>query len=105
MTEIIHHFCNGLYTKEMRVDAGSLVMKHTHSYDHQSILVSGEAIVIAGDKPTKYTGPAILNIKADVEHEVIALTDIVWLCQHVTDCKDPSMIDEVLVEGELSCQQ
>ena len=101
MTEIFHHFNNGLYTKEMRVDADSLVMKNTHDYDHQSILVKGEAIVIVDGVPSKHTGPAILNIKANIEHEVIAVTDIVWLCQHLTDCTDPSVIDEVLVEGEI----
>lgn len=103
MSEIIHHFNGGLYTKEMRVDAGSLVMKHTHDYDHQSILVSGDAVVITGGNPVKYTGPAILNIKANVEHEVIALTDIVWLCQHYVgdelgSTPDFENIDEWLIK-------
>lgn len=101
---IVHHFNGGLYTKEMHVAAGSLVMKHTHDYDHQSILAKGDAIVVVDGKATKYTAPAVLCIKANVEHEVLAETDIIWLCQHITDCTDPSEVDDVLI-GEETCQQ
>lgn len=96
--EIIHHFNDGLYTKEMRVPAGSIVMKHTHQHDHQSVLCTGTAIVVVGEKAHKYTGPVVLNIKGGIEHEVFAETDIVWLCQHVTDITDESEIDEVLIK-------
>jgi quercetin dioxygenase-like cupin family protein len=98
MSEIIHHFNGGLYTKEMRVTAGSLVMKHVHQHDHQSILASGEALVCIDGVAHKYTGPVVLNIRANVEHEVLAVTDMVWLCQHVTDCVDPTEVDEVLIK-------
>lgn len=94
---IIHHFNGGLYTKEMHVDAGSLVMKHTHDYDHQSILAKGEALVVTDGVAHKYTGPVVLSIKAGIEHEVYAVTDIVWLCQHISDCTDESVIDDVLI--------
>jgi quercetin dioxygenase-like cupin family protein len=95
---IVHHFNGGLYTKEMRVKAGDLVMKHTHDYDHQSILGSGEAIVCVDGVAHKYIGPQVLTIKANVEHEVYAVTDIVWFCQHITDCTDPEMVDAVLIK-------
>jgi hypothetical protein len=33
MSNIIHHFNGGLYTKEMHLDAGDTIIKHTHDYD------------------------------------------------------------------------
>ena len=36
--QIIHHFSDGLYAKEMRVRAGQAILKHTHNFSHLSIL-------------------------------------------------------------------
>ncbi len=95
-----HHFIGGIYTKEMRLPVGYWFGKHRHSFDHQSVLVSGRAIVEVDGVQTEHTGPAILTIKARQEHRVIPLTPVVWLCQHITACTDPSDIDEELTEGE-----
>lgn len=93
-----HHFVGGIYTKEMRLPVGRWFGQHRHSFDHQSILVSGRAIVEVDGERSEYEGPAILNIKARRFHTIIPLTPVVWLCQHVTGCTDPEVIDHVLTE-------
>lgn len=101
MSNIIHHFNGGLYTKEMHLEAGDTIIKHTHDYDHQSILVSGEVVLSVGGELQVLTAPAVINIKANVEHEARALTPVVWLCQHITTCTDPDEVDNVLIgQGE-----
>lgn len=95
--EVKHHFIGGIYTKECRLPVGFIFDQHRHTFDHQSVLVSGTAVITVDGVSTTHTGPEIMNIKARTVHSVMPLTPVVWLCQHVTDCTDPDDIDHELV--------
>lgn len=97
-----HHFLPSLYLKEMRIDAGTVVGKHTHSFDHLSILAKGSVVVKTTPPDGRwlkraYEAPAYIVIQAGVEHEIHAATDSVWYCTHVTDETDPTKIDDALI--------
>lgn len=104
---IHHHFADHLYAKEMRIDAGMQVAKHMHTYTHLSILAKGRVEVrtwetdadgITTHKRTEIRAPACIEIKANVMHQINALTNTVWYCIHATDETDPARVDEVLIE-------
>lgn len=97
MMGVVHHFADDLYCKEIHVKAGYFVCKHMHSYSHLSVLAQGKALVTADGVAKEYTGPCVLEIKANVMHQVDAITDCVWLCIHATDEKDASKVDDVIV--------
>ena len=64
-----------------------------------SVLAEGCAVVWQGDSQETYYAPAIINIKAGVQHSVEAVNGrVVWLCIHATDETDESTVDEVLIE-------
>jgi len=94
--EIVHHFSDGLYTKQFRIPKGYMVGQHQHLYSHLSILAKGSVILKTDDYNTKYEAPACIEIKAGVTHFIEALEDTVWYCIHHTDEKDVNKIDEVL---------
>jgi quercetin dioxygenase-like cupin family protein len=99
--EIKHIFADGLYAKETHIPAGMRLGKHTHSYTHFSILAKGSVVVRSGKDWATYEAPACIEIKADIEHEVQALTDATWYCVHSTDETDEEKIDQVLIhKGE-----
>ena len=103
--KIAHIFADGLYAKETHIPAGMRLGKHTHSYTHFSILAKGFVKVTANGTWTMYQAPACIEIKANIEHEVQAVTDATWYCVHGTDETDPEKIDEVLIhKGEKPCQ-
>jgi quercetin dioxygenase-like cupin family protein len=87
---ITHHFSDGLYAKEARFPAGSVILKHTHEFSHLSILAHGNDVKIVN-------APACLEIKAGLTHGVKAIEDCVWFCIHATDEKDASKVDDVLI--------
>jgi len=94
-----HHFIGGVYAKEMMIPEDYRAVSHRHSYDHMSVLSEGCVIVWANGKQETYFAPAVIEIKAGVEHEIQAVNGPAhWLCIHKTDCTDPSQVDEVLVE-------
>ncbi len=97
---IKHHFGGGIYIKETHLKAGEMGEKHKQNVEHLSYLVSGKVkLVIDGDVTRTMVGPEALTVQADKIHQVHALTDVVWLCCHATDCTDPAQIDNVIIEG------
>jgi quercetin dioxygenase-like cupin family protein len=96
---ITHHFSDGLYAKQASFPAGMMILKHTHDFNHLSILAKGTVVVLKGEDADIVEAPACIEIKAGVVHGVKAITDCVWFCIHATDEKDPSKVDEVLIKG------
>lgn len=94
-----HHFIGGVYAKEVIIKDGHEVAQHVHEFDHMSILAKGCAVVFQGDKCETYYAPAIIEIKAGVQHSVVAVNgDITWYCIHKTDETDETKVDNVLIK-------
>lgn len=97
--DITHHLCAGVYAKQIRIAAGSVVMSHQHTFDHLSILAAGHVRVITDEGEAIYTGPAAIVIRRGLNHAVHALADSTWFCVHATDETDLDRIDDALIEG------
>lgn len=98
--DITHHFGGGMYIKETHFKAGDWGEKHTHSFDHLSVLASGRVQLTVDNVSVEIEGPKILTVQAGKVHQVLALTDATWLCCHATDCTDPNQIDNKLIERD-----
>jgi quercetin dioxygenase-like cupin family protein len=97
MQMINHHFGAGVYAKETRIPAGSILIQHKHKYDHLSVLASGSVELIVDDVKSIVHAPACLTIQANKHHGVKSLTDVVWYCIHATECTEIDEIDDVLI--------
>lgn len=95
--QVEHFFCDGLYTKRMTIPAGLSVGKHVHDFSHQSQLAKGTVVLDVDGELSEHTAPAYLMVEAGKEHTIIAMTDAVWFCTHITDETDPDKIDESLI--------
>ena len=60
--------------------AGMRMGKHVHDKDHLSYLAAGTAKVYIDGTPHMMAGPCHVLVGAGKEHEIEAVTDIVWLC-------------------------
>ena len=94
---ISHHFGAGVYAKETRIPAGSILVQHKHKHDHLSVLASGSVELVVDGIKSIIHAPACLTIEANKHHGVKSLTDVVWYCIHATECTDTDEIDEVLI--------
>jgi mannose-6-phosphate isomerase-like protein (cupin superfamily) len=95
---IAHHFGGGVYAKETHIPAGGLAVQHKHAFDHLSVLASGTVELTVDGETSTVQAPACLTIAAHKEHQVRAMTDVVWYCVHATNCTDPDVVDDVLIE-------
>ncbi len=93
---VTHHFADGLYAKEYRMPAGTVIGKHVHDYDHLSSLAMGQVLLTIDGVQSEHRAPAMLTVKAHKVHVVQAITDAVWYCIHATDETDPEKVDEAL---------
>ncbi len=97
--QIQHHFSDGVYARQMKLPAGHFAVTHAHTYDHLSILASGEVTVEIDNVKVIYKAPAVITILAGCNHRIEARQDAVWFCIHATDEKDPVRLDEVLIRS------
>ncbi len=82
--------------------AGDVEHGHTHPFDHLTLLAAGSLRMTVEGKTTDFKAPHMIYIKAEHEHELVALEDnTVAYCIHalrngngVDDILDPSMIPE-----------
>ena len=96
---VVHHFAAGVYAKQMTLPANHYAVKHTHDYDHLSILAAGHVYVDIDGDVTEYQAPACITIKAGQKHKIVAIEDSSWFCIHATDETDAEKVDEVLMGG------
>jgi quercetin dioxygenase-like cupin family protein len=76
---------DGLFSVEMRIPAGLIVGKHSHSYSHLSFLSKGKVELDVDGNKSIVEAPACVNIVAGKAHAISAITDVVWYCTHATD--------------------
>ena len=90
-----------LYSRMMHfAKAGDIEHGHTHQFDHLTLLASGSLRVTVEGKTTNFKAPHMIYIRADKNHELVALEDnTVAYCIHalrdgdgVNDIIDPESI-------------
>ena len=94
----VHHFSDGLYAKQIHIPAKHVVTSHCHKYSHLSVLAKGDVLVEVDGVISEYSAPACIEIKAGLNHKVLAKTDVTWFCIHATEETDADRIDEALVQ-------
>jgi quercetin dioxygenase-like cupin family protein len=92
-----------LFSRQMHFrKSGDIEYGHKHAFDHLTLLAHGSLRVTVNGKTTDFKAPNMLFIKAEFEHELVALEDnTVAFCIHalrdgneVDDILDPSSIPE-----------
>ena len=85
-----------LYSRQMHFKkAGDLEHGHTHPFDHLTLLASGSLQINVNGKTTDFKAPHMIYIKAEHEHELVALEDnTVVFCIH--PLRDGNGVDDIL---------
>jgi quercetin dioxygenase-like cupin family protein len=91
---------SNLFVRQMHfASAGDMEMGHQHSFDHMTLLAKGKLKVRINDEDTEFTAPQIIFIKANLQHELTALSEnTVAYCIHALrdnstgDILDPAMV-------------
>jgi hypothetical protein len=106
---VSHYFADGMYGREMRAKADTLITSKIHKYDHEFILSEGKIIVWTDDPEDAVLleAPYMGFTKAGTRRVGLVLEDIVWTTFHVVDIKpkdeSEGAIEEAvrLIENEI----
>jgi quercetin dioxygenase-like cupin family protein len=82
----------GVLAVVTHIRGGFRLEAHRHDHGHLSVLAKGTADVTINGYTTRYTGPTHVCVPADSQHEVRAVTDVVWYCLWA---EDAAPLDEV----------
>lgn len=84
LPDTVFHSAGGVEIKEYTILKHEVVAKHSHTYDHLSILLEGEVILITGtDTQTPVSQGQTVTIKANEPHTILGISPSSrWMCIH-----------------------
>jgi len=94
---VTHHFGPGVYIREVRMPAGSLVLGHKHNTNHTNILVSGRLKFLnEGGDVVELVAPCVLTSNSGRKLAYI-IEDVIWQNVYATEERDIEKLDEAFV--------
>lgn len=89
-----HHFAPGLYCREIRMPAGSVVTSYIHRHEHPYVVSAGECYVLNAEcKWDHIVAPYFGITKAGTRRLLVMVRPTVWTTFHVTDTTDIEAVE------------
>jgi hypothetical protein len=101
-TEVVHHFSDGIYARELRIPAGVCLVGALHKTKHLYSVSKGKCVSVSGDGKLEIEAPHMGETVPGTKRVIYAETDTVWTTYHVTDETDVDKIAEQILVQELN---
>lgn len=96
---VVHRFTPGLYVRECQIPAGAILTSMEHLTEHPFFLMRGSIVVTSDNEgEVRYDAPFIGVTLPHTKRALYALSDVVWVTVHATDCKDPDEIGRSILD-------
>jgi len=79
---LTHVFVEGIYLRELRLEAGTTIVGKIHKEDHIVFLLHGIVAVATDNGVQEYQGPCYIKSPGGVKRIAHAITDIIWVNIH-----------------------
>lgn len=95
--EVVNHFSHGVYGRELRIPAGSVIVGHIHKFENMNVMLEGDMIVVTEQGPQR-VGPGFMIVSPPGTKRVAyAVTDCRWLTIHGTHETDVDKIEQQFI--------
>lgn len=96
-----HYFSDGVYAREIRIPAGTLLTGHIHKRQNLNILSEGEISVLTEQGVQRVKAPFTVVSPPGTKRIAYAHTDCVWTTVHGTHERDVEKIEaEFIAKSE-----
>lgn len=97
-----HHFCDGLYARELLIPAGVTMVGKTHATRNFFVLVKGSLLLATPDGPVRITAPYMAVTEPGTKRAVFAETDCVCMNFHANpdDERDIAKLENKYITPE-----
>jgi hypothetical protein len=79
---LTHIFTEGIYLRELRLEAGTTIVGKIHKEDHVVFLLHGIVAVASDHGVKEYEAPCYIQSSAGIKRIAHAITDIIWVNIH-----------------------
>lgn len=95
-----HVFADGVYTRQMHVVAGTLVIGKRHKNSTTNFLLSGTMLVMSdqGLPPQKLIAPCVFVSPPGDKKIGLAITDVIWANSFATNSTD---VDKIIADATI----
>lgn len=94
-----HVFTPGLYIRKCHIPAGAILTSMEHLTEHPFFLMTGSIIVTSDNEgEVRYDAPFDGVTLPQTKRALYALSDVLWITVHATDCKDPDEIGQRILD-------
>lgn len=95
---IVHRFTPGLYIREIRIPAGTLLTSMEHRFQHPFVISQGSIEVFSeSEGAVTYHAPHCGITQPGTRRALFALTDTVWTTFHATNETDVEKIGDTIL--------
>lgn len=103
--ETKHHFSNGIYAREMIVNADTVMVGKMHKTEHINVLSKGKLVVLTESGLEELSAPCIIVSPPGTKRIGYTLTDVIWTTFHSnpTDTQNLEELESFLIEKEAIC--
>ncbi len=94
-----HYFADGVYTREVRREADSLIVGKIQRYSCVNILLEGTLIIKSEFEDETYTAPHVWTTPAGNKRAIYYVTDCRWMTVHKnpTNTQDLGELESLLI--------
>lgn len=96
---LVHRFTPGLYTREIHMPAGALIVSKIHRTEHQFIVSRGRLAVMTDlGEWEEIVAPYHGITRPGTRRVLYIIEDTVWTTFHATDKTDPESVERDIIE-------
>lgn len=92
-----HHFCNGVYAREIFIPKGTVLTGKIHKTEHLNIVSQGKIAVYTEEGMSEIEAPCTIVSKPGTKRVGFALEDTVWTTIHPTNETDLQKLEAELI--------
>jgi hypothetical protein len=98
--EVVHHFADGLYARELQIPAGVALVGALHRTNHVFTVSQGECYAVTHEGKEHIVAPHTGQTHPGMKRVIYAVTDTVWTTYHPTNETDVDKIAQEILEPE-----
>ena len=100
--ELVHHFSKGLYARELKIPAGTLLVGKIHKHKSLNILAQGDISLLTEEGTKRVKAPYTVVSKPGIKRVGYAHEDCTWITVHATEETNLEKIEDEVIAKDYS---
>lgn len=98
--ETVHGFCNGMYSRQITMPGGSVIVGAKHKTEFFMVVSKGECVIKDDTESFTLTAPAQIISRVGAKRAIFAISETVITTFHATEETDVEKIEQMIIEPE-----